>query len=371
MRGAADLVVVGGGLWGMAAAWLCSAGGARVQVVHDGDPAAGSVAAGMLGPWSEAEDGLPELNAMLRLSARRWPAFALRLAAASGVDVGYHRSGALLAAARPEHIGVVRHRLSVMSAHAPARPWLPGSVLRAIEPGLSPGVAGGVDLHDEHQVDPRRVLDALGRASREAGVEVVGDAATGVSRHAVELASGRRLRAGRVVIAAGWAAARLGRRVVLRPVKGQILRLGAPPGGNLPVRRVIRTPSVYLVPRAGDELVVGATSEEAGDRRVSAGAVRRLLDEAIHVVADVRELELREISAGLRPVTPDGLPVLGEDVDGVLWAAGGSRNGVLMAPSAAEAIADITATGSPASWAIPFSPARFAASDREVTCASS
>lgn len=370
MTGGSDLLVVGGGLWGIAAAWRCAEDGASVRVIHDGGPSAGSVAAGMLGPWSEAEDGQPALNAMLRVAADAWPGFADRVAAAAGVDPGYLRSGAVFVAARPEHIGAVRHRLTTMGTLGSPHTWASGSALRAIEPGLSPHVAGGADLPDEHQVDPRRVLDALRAALHAAGVEVVHGPAAAVRRHAVELASGERLGAGRVLIASGWTATRLSARVAVRPVKGQILRLGAPPGGSPPIRRVVRTPSVYLVPRADGELVVGATSEEASDRRVTAGAVHRLLDEAIHVVPDVCELEMREASAGLRPTTMDGLPVLGEDDDGVLWAAGGSRHGVLMTPTVAAAVARVAGGGVIPEWALPFSPRRFSVQLRRVACAS-
>ena len=158
--------------------------------------------------------------------------------------------------------------------------------------------------------------------------------------------------------------------MALRPVKGQILRLGAPEGQELPIRRVVRTPSVYLVPRAAGELVVGATSEEAGDLRVGAGAVHRLLDEAIHVVPGVRDMEWREASAGLRPATTDGLSALGEDADGVIWAAGGYRHGILMSPSVAEALAQVVAGGDLPEWARPFSPIRFRVGQPEVPCAS-
>ena len=189
-------------------------------------------------------------------------------------------------------------------------------------------------------------------------------------RDAVALASGQTLRAGRVLLAAGAGAARLGSRVRVRPVKGQILRLAAPEGATLPIRRVVRTPAVYLVPRADGELVVGATSEEAGDRRVEAGAVQRLLEEAIHAVPGVRDLEWGEAAAGLRPATADGLPALGADEDGLLWATGGYRHGVLMTPCAAEAIAAIVAGEGPPDWATPLSPARFSGRTAEAACAS-
>ena len=146
-----------------------------------------------------------------------------------------------------------------------------------------------------------------------------------------------------MLVGAGAASGRLGAPVAVRPVKGQILRLRAREGDGLPIDRVVRTPAVYLVPRADGELVVGATSEEAGDLRVDAGAVQRLLEEAIHAVPGVRDLEWREAAAGLRPATPDGLPALAEDADGVLWATGGYRHGILLTPAVAEDAAALVA----------------------------
>ena len=369
MTGEADLVVVGAGPWGLACAWRCAVEGARVRVIDDGRTAAGWAAAGMLGAWSEAEEGADALNSILRRAVEAWPRLADGLARAAGVDCAYLRSGTVFVAHRPEHIGAVRHRLAATAGGGPRR-WVSGPDLREIEPGLSPRVAGGADLFDEHQVDPRRLLNALRGAVYASGGEIVRDTATSVRRHAVALVSGGRLRAGRVVLAAGWAAGRLSDGVALRPVKGQILRLGAPEGEEMPIRRVVRTPSVYLVPRADGELVVGATSEEAGDLRVGAGAVHRLLDEAIHVVPGVRDMEWREAAAGLRPATTDGLPALGEDADGVIWAAGGYRHGILMSPSVAEAIAQVVAGGDAPEWIRPFSPARFRIGRPEVPCAS-
>ncbi len=362
---AGDLIVVGAGPWGLACAWACASAGARVRVVNDGAPPAAWVAAGMLGPWSEAEEGRDALNALLARSAAAWPGFARALSDASGRDPGFRASGTVLAAHRPEHIGAVRHRL--------ARPgdcgevgWSPGAALREIEPGLSPRVAGGADLPGEHQVEPRRLLRALRVAAEAAGVGFVGARASAVRRDAVELAAEPTLRAGRVLLAAGAGAARLSARVPVRPVKGQVVRLGAAPGRDLPVARVVRTPSVYLVPRDDGELVVGATSEEAGDRRVEAGAVQRLLEEAIHAVPGVRDLEWREAAAGLRPATADGLPALGEDDDGLLWATGGHRHGVLMAPCVAEAIARAAAGDAAPDWAAALSPTRFARGRRHA-----
>lgn len=353
---AGDLIVVGAGPWGLACAWACAAAGARVRVLDDGGPPAGWVAAGMLGAWSEAEEGRDDLNALLRRSADAWPGFAGALGKAAGTDPGYLPSGTVLVAHRPEHIGAVRHRLSTMAGSDAPRPWRSGAQLREREPGLSPRVAGGADLPHEHQVDPRRFLGALRAAARATGVEIVRDTAAAVRRDHVALASGGDLRAARVLLAAGATAGRLSARVNVRPVKGQILRLGVPEGGSMPIRRIVRTPTVYLVPRADGELVVGATSEETGDLCVDAGAVQHLLEEAIHVVPGVGDLEWREAAAGLRPATKDGMPAIGEDADGVLWATGGLRHGILLAPSVAGAIAGMVAGDALPEWARPFSP---------------
>jgi glycine oxidase len=363
---AGDLIVVGAGPWGLACAWTCAAAGARVRVIDDDTPPAGWVAAGMLGPWSEAEEGRDALNALLARSDGAWPDFARTLRGASGVDPGHLTSGTVLVAHRPEHVGAVRHRLARTKGTGRVPAWCPGARLREIEPGLSPRVAGGADLPGEHQVDPRRLLTALRAAAWAAGVAFVAGTAGALRRDGLELVSGEVLRAQRVLVAAGAGAARLSARVPVRPIKGQILRLAAPAGALLPIARVVRTPAVYLVPRRDGELVVGATSEEAGDRRVEAGAVQRLLEEAIHAVPGVRDLEWREAAAGLRPATADGLPALGEDADGVLWATGGHRHGILMTPIAAEAVAACVVGDGLPDWAAPLSPARF----EEPACAS-
>ena len=152
-------------------------------------------------------------------------------------------------------------------------------------------------------------------------------------------------------------------RVPVRPVKGQILRLRAQAPVTLPARRVIRTPEVYAVPRDDGELVVGATVEERGwDRAVTAGGVLELLRRAYEALPGVVELELVEAAAGLRPGTPDNGPIVGEsDVRGLWWATGHWRNGILLAPLTAEAVAGSLAGEEPPEEFAPFGPQRFAA----------
>jgi len=364
------VIVVGAGPWGLASAWRAALAGASVRVLDDGLPPAAHVAAGMLGPWSEAADGERDLHGLLVRAAERWPAFADELAGASGADPGYRRSGALLVASRPEHVPLVRRRLETLERWGEPVAWLTPSALRELEPGLGRAVGGGADLPGEHQVEPRALMDALRTVCTAAGADIVRGRATGLARDAagrrVVLGDGQALRAGRVVLAAGWAAGRLSARVPIRPVKGQILRLRAGRDAPSPIARTVRTPSVYLAPRDG-EVVVGATMEERGDRRVTATAVHELLDEALRAVPEAGELELAEAAAGLRPATADGRPALGEDEDGIVWAAGGYRHGLLLAPLAAEAVASALAGRAVPGWAEPLAPTRFPS--QEPACA--
>jgi glycine oxidase len=353
--------VVGAGPWGLATAWRAAGAGASVRVLDDGGRPAAHVAAGMLGPWSEATDGERDLHDLLVRAIRAWPAFARELEAASGADPGFRRSGAVAVAARPEHVPLVRRRLETLAAWGEPVAWATPSALRELEPGLGSAVAGGADLPGEHQVEPRALLRALRGACATAGVEIVQGRAAAL-RHGpvVVLEDGRTLSAGRVVLAAGWAAGRLSPRVPVRPVKGQILRLRAEPGAPLPIARTVRAPSVYLAPRDG-EVVVGATMEERGDLRVTVDAVHELLHEALRIVPELGELELAEAAAGRRPATADGRPAIGPDEDGVVWAAGGYRHGLLLAPPAAEAAAAALAGSPLPDWAAALSPTRFPA----------
>jgi glycine oxidase len=359
-----DLLVIGAGPWGLATAWRAAQAGARVTLLDDGAPAAAWVAAGMLGHRSEAVDSEDRLSPVLAHAVDAWPGFADELARAAGRDAGYRRSGAVLAATRPEHVPVVRRRLETLARRGEPADWLTPSRLRRIEPGLGTALSGGADLPDEHQAEPRALLEALRAACAAAGVRVVPARAEALLREprvrGARLADGRAARAGRVVLAAGWASGRLAARVPVRPVKGQILRLRSVGGAKPPIGRTVRTPSVYLAPRDG-EVVVGATMEERADTHVTAGAVADLLEEARRAVPEIDEMELAEAAAGLRPTTPDGLPALGEDPDdGLVWATGGHRHGVLLTPLAARTAVDAARGLAAADWARELSPCRFA-----------
>jgi len=368
----ADLAVVGGGIVGLACAWRAARTGLRVEVVERGEPGRGAThaAAGILAPDTEAEPGAATLAALGRRSLELWPAFAEDLERESGREVGFARCGTLVVALDRDELDVVRREHDVLARMGLEAQLLSGSECRKLEPGLAPVCAGGLLAAHEAQVDPRRVVAALVDALVAAGgvlrtdAEAVGLVREGDGVRGVVLADGSRVAAERVLLAGGAWSGRNGLAPVplpVRPVKGQVVRLRAP-ADELPAERMIRSEHVYVVPRASGEVVVGATTEERGfDTAVTAGGVLELLREAYRALPEIAELELVEVTAGLRPGSPDNGPLLGETgVDGLLVASGHYRNGILLTPVTAEAIEALVAGTPPPEAVEPFSPRRFA-----------
>jgi glycine oxidase len=340
-----DAVVVGGGVIGLSLAWRAAQRGLSVLVVERDSPGAGAsgVAAGMLAPVTEAEFGEQSLLALNITSAEMWPAFAAELSELSGLDTGYRASGALVAAADRDDGEELRRLYRFQQSLGLDVEWLGGRDARRLEPRLAPRVSGAIHASGEAHVEPRSVVRALVAALAHAGGEVARGTVADVAPGHVILTDGTRIDATRVVVAAGcWTGAFEGAPPV-RPVKGQILRLR---GAEPLTERLVRTPRCYVVSRPDGEVVVGATVEERGfDTTVTAGGVHRLLEAAWEVLPDIEELALVETAARLRPATPDNLPVIGER-DGVIWATGHFRNGVLLAPVTADRVTAIL-TGAP------------------------
>ena len=354
-----DAIFVGGGVIGLACAWRAAQRGARVVVLERAVPPAGatSVAAGMLAPVGELGFGEPKLLEMTLASSRLYPDFVAELEAASGEATGYAAQGALHVALDRDEAAELRRVHDLQRSLGLEAEWLPPRRCRQLEPGLTPSFSGGVHAPDEAAVDPRALTRALLAALVAAGVEVrtgtevVDGVFEGERLTGVRTAGGEELGADAVVLATGawagqteWLPASV--RPSVRPVKGEIVELrsrnGAPPCG-----RILASERVYLVPRPDGRLIVGATSEERGfDTAVTAGGVHELLREAYRLLPDVAELELVGAIAGLRPGTPDNLPLIGPGtIDGLVLATGHYRNGILLAPLTADAIADLLADG--------------------------
>ncbi len=320
--------ILGGGIIGLSIGWECLRRGHEVTVA-DPAPGAGAsnVAAGMLAPVGESYFGEHELTRLLILAAQAWPAFAAELG-----DVGYRDEGTLQIGVTPDDVADLRrlwqHQRSLGFTVEPVTPC-------EIEPSLSPR-ARGVRVPADHQVDPRLVVRRL------------------LAQVPVRAALGE---VDVTVLAAGTASAQWG--LPVRPVKGVVLRLSGPCLISHVIRGIADRRHVYLVPR-GEEVLVGASSEEKSDSAAGAGVVRDLLRAATDLVPDLVEHSLAEVNVGHRPATPDGGPIVGRLKSGLIVATGHYRHGVLAAPLTATAVADLVEGKSlPDVWQ-PFDPGRFA-----------
>jgi glycine oxidase len=367
-----DAAVIGGGLIGLSAAWRAAERGLSVLVLERSEPGAGAsgVAAGMLAPVTEAEFGEEALLWLAVASRGLWPAFAAELEERSGRSTFFRESGALVVAADRDDVEELRRLHEFQRRLGLDTEWLSPRECRRLEPGLAPRVAGGVLAHSDAQADPAAVNQALAAAFHGAGGELVSSAEVEAIETAggrvigVRLAGGARVRARRVVLAAGaWSAALdpAGEGPPVRPVKGQILELRVRDAMREPIERIVRSPRCYLVPRGDGRLVLGATVEEQGfDTALTAGGVHRLLEAAWELVPEIEELEISRARAGLRPGSPDNAPVIGPgEVEGLIWASGHYRNGVLLAPITARAVAALLADEPLPAEVLPFSPRRF------------
>jgi glycine oxidase len=379
-----DVAIVGGGVIGLAVAWRARGKGLSVTVFDRGEVGHGTsyVAAGMLAPVAEVEfgeAGQAALELGLR-SAALWPGFAAELERCGGAELGLRRTGTLVLARDEDEARELDRQIAFRESLGLRTTRLRGSDARALEPGLAPGVRLALEAADDHSVDPRLVLAALRRVCDATGVRLREHAPVariecgghngdgeGTRVTGVELEGGELVAAPEVVIAAGpWSGGLEGlparARMPVRPVKGQLLRLRDPAGPGL-LERVVRFEGGYLVPRADGRYVLGATVEERGfERHATAGGVYELLRDAHELVPGVNELQIEELCVGLRPGTPDNVPLIGPGaIEGLMWATGHYRNGILLAPLTAELVAGALAGESSAPFPATCRPDRFVA----------
>jgi glycine oxidase len=403
------VLVIGGGVIGLAVAWRAAQAGAAVALA-DPSPGQGAsyAAAGMLTPVAEAAYAERDLFALGCESLHRYPAFAAELTELTGLPTGFRPTGTLQVAYDRDDLAVLEEMHQLQEAFGRPAQRLTARECRAAEPMLDPSVRGGLLASGDGSVDPRLLVSALLAAAERAGARLIRQPATelltagrtapaqgpGRPPRPAEAASsggpprldgrvtGARLADGsvvvapRVVLAAGWQSVALaglpdGAVPPVRPVKGQILRLrptaamrAADPAAGLlgrTVRGLVRGSAVYLVPRQDGELVVGATQEELGpDTTVTAGGVWELLRDARLLVPGITEFELAEAVAGLRPGTPDNAPAIGPSaLPGLVLATGHFRGGVLLAPVTADIVAEYLSSERIPELALPFAAQRF------------
>jgi glycine oxidase len=347
-----DVIIVGGGIIGLSLSIALRKRGARVLLVERGEPGreASHAAAGMLA------DCVLEMPAALEplaaASAELYPEFVLELQDESGVDVDLRSQGTLVFPA-PEH---VHDRPGFSANHQLPAP------LRELEPALADPDRPALFLK-ERSVDPRALSAAAWKAAKHRGVDISsGSMVTKVlasDDRVAGVATDRADYHAPVVVncAGAWAGQLAPLGFPTRPVKGQMLAVA---GGNL-LRHVIRAPDIYLVPRSNGRVLIGSTLEEAGyDKRVDADIINRMHSAAVALLSGLEHRRLLEAWAGLRPGTPDDLPMLGPTgLPGYFVAAGHFRDGILLAPVTAEVMAQLVTGCEPQYDISAFAPARF------------
>ncbi len=367
-----QIAIIGAGIVGLGIAWRL-AGRASVTVFDRGKAGAGAshAAAGMLAACCEAEPGEEALIALGRDSQARWPAFAEELLRASGVDVELRREGTLVLALTADDQAQIEHLLEFQRGLNLPLEWLSAASTRAREPHLAGKIAGALYAPEDHQVDNRKLALALRIAAEAAGVVIHEERPVkeifvqGGGARGIVLEDGTIVPADRVVLAAGAWSRGIGglppdQRPPVRPIKGQVLCLRMDAAAPL-LSHVLWVPGAYLVPRRDGRLILGATVEERGfDDTITAGGMLTLLDAAWRAIPAIEELQIEETWVGHRPGSRDDAPILGPGpIEGLFYATGHHRNGVLLAPVTADAMARLVLDGVVEPAIKPFGLERF------------
>lgn len=346
------MIIIGAGIVGLSLALSLRKQGLRVLVVERGEPGreASYAAAGMLAPsGTEMPTGL---RSLAEASASLYPEFVHELEDESGLKVDFQEYGTII--------------LSSNSHFPESAQALSPDELHSLEPGIE-AKCGSTEFSaafvSERCVDPRLLVTAALQAARHRGVDI----SSGAEVKSVLTAGGRTsgvqtqrtsYSAGIVVNCAGaWAGTIAPHPFPVYPVKGQMLAVVQGP----PLRHVLRTDEVYVIRRADGRLVIGSTLENAGfNKQVNANTIQTLLQAAVEVFPAIKSSREHEAWAGLRPGTPDNLPILGETLTpGYFVASGHYRDGILLAPITAEVMSSVIIGREAKADITAFTPSRF------------
>ncbi len=370
-----DAVIAGGGLIGGAIALELALDGVRVAIFELGEPGreASWASAGILSPAPENPATIP-LVPLGKASMSLYPQFVARVEEISGQRVGFRPKGTLEAlfsrdAARELSTHVALHHGWGLRAEA-----LSAEDARELEPALSPELEAAVLRPDEASIDNRALTQAVLDAARKSGAEIFAHREVrGVWREkqrcAGLLLENEKVSANWTIIAAGSFSASIAgvdAYAPVRPAKGQMASLRAE---RLKIERVLWSDKIYLVPRNDGRILAGATVEYVGfDRKVTAGALATVLSGAIELAPGLAHARVEETWAGLRPDSPDHLPILGPaDIDGLLIATGHFRSGILLTPITARLIREWVTEQRVSVDCERFSPLRFVEARKETS----
>ena len=367
-----DVAIIGAGVIGASAAFELASEKLRVVVLDRQQPGleASWAAAGMLSRAPDSPRDLPLVPLGIE-SLKLYPDFVAAVEQMSGRSIGYAESGALEVFYSPHGETERDRRVSECNSLGVAAEPMSIDAARSWEPSIGPAAHAAAWLPDEGTVEPRLLMDALIAAAQARGVEFRADCEVttllidDARCRGVKTASDS-ISAAHVIVAAGSFSSRIGgdndflaRYAPTRPVRGQMIALRP---DEMRLQRVLRSERSYLVPRRDGRIVAGSTSEEAGyEKRVTPAGIHRILDNALDLCPALAGAEILDTWSGLRPGTPDDLPILGPtDIEGLLIATGHYRNGILLSAVTAKLIREWVATGRTAFDTRAFSPMRFA-----------
>ena len=377
-----DVAIIGAGVIGASAAFELASEKLRVVILDRQQPGleASWAAAGMLSPAPDSPRDLPLVPLGIE-SLKLYPDFVAAVEETSGRPTSYAESGALEVFYSPYGEAERDRRVTECNSLGVAAEPMSIAAARNWEPSIGPAAHAAAWLPDEGTVEPRLLMDAVITAAQARGVEfradceVTGLVIDGARCRGLKTASDS-ISAAHVVVAAGSFSSRIGRENDLfsryaptRPVRGQMIALRP---DEMFLKRVLRSGRGYLVPRRDGRIVAGSTSEEAGyEKRVTPAGIRRILDNALDTCPVLAGAEVLETWSGLRPGTPDDLPILGPtDIDGLLIATGHYRNGILLSAVTAKLIREWVTAGRTSFDTRAFSPMRFAERKQVVRHAS-
>ena len=366
-----DVVIVGGGIIGGAVAFELAGQKLRVAVL-DRQRLMGEAswaAAGMLSPAPDSPAAIP-LVPLGRASLALYPKFVEEVEETSGLQTGYRTGGAIEVITRGDAERELSTLVAMHHGLGLACEPLPSDEALAMEPGLGREALAAAFLPDECSVEPRLLAAAVLRSAALSevtlcpGVEVASLALDGQKCLGIKTTSGEMFQAGHVVLAAGCWSAQIpeaSQWAPTLPVRGQMAALR---NSGTPVRHVLRSEHGYIVPRGGatpQTVVVGSTIENAGyEKRVTSGGIEKILSAANCLAPELANAEIAETWCGLRPGTPDQLPILGTaEIDGLVFATGHYRNGILLAPVTAKLVGEWITEGRTSIGWEAFGPQRF------------
>lgn len=335
MTDRSEILVIGGGVIGLAIALELRLRGATVTVLtRNFAEAASHAAAGMLAPQAEQIPAGAMQQLCLR-SREQYAGWATKLEALTGLDSGYWACG------------ILAPRYSADADAVDSADWLDRAAIHQHQPGLSEAVVGGYWYPKDAQVNNRLLAKALWTAVQDQGVQICEGAAVQQILHQQERAIGVQTaekiwQADHYILATGaWSQNLL--PVPVHPRKGQMLSVRVPADAeSLPLQTVLFGEAIYIVPRRDGQILLGATSEDVGFAPANTPAgIQRLLDAAIRLFPPLQNYPIQEMWWGFRPATPDELPILGESpYRNLTLATGHYRNGILLTPVTAELIAN-------------------------------